>query len=134
MALEAERHFLALCLGSGPRGREYLARLRPSHFSSELTRRAAQRLGESFDDPLADLPEDDAQLRAAVAEVALRADTDEPAGEAVLGMSFLGLEQRRIEREIRRARADGDLASVDELATERQRVRREMDAVMGQAT
>ncbi|CAN5712319.1 hypothetical protein BH24ACT25_BH24ACT25_02510 [soil metagenome] len=134
MALQAERHFLALCLGSGPRGREYLARLRPSHFSSELTRRAAQRLGESFDDPLANLPEDDAQLRAAVAEVALRADTDEPAGEAVLGMSFLGLEQRRIEREIRRARADGDLASVDELATERQRVRREMDAVMGQAT
>lgn len=134
MALESERHFLALCLGAGPRGREYLARLQPSHFSSDLTRRAADRLAETFADPLADLPENDPELRAAVAEVALRADTDEPAGEGVLGMSFLGLEQRRIEREIRHARADGDLARQGELATERQRVRREMDAVMGQAT
>jgi DNA primase len=134
MALESERHFLALCLGAGPRGREYLARLRPSHFSSDLTRRAAERLGETFDDPLADLPEGDAELRAAVAEVALRADTEDPAGEGVLGMSFLGLEQRRIEREIRHARADGDLTRQGELAAERQRVRRDMDTVMGQAT
>jgi DNA primase len=134
MAMESERHFLALCLGAGPRGREYLARLQPGHFSSDITRRAAERLSETFADPLADLPEGDPELRAAVAEVALRADTDEPAGEGVLGMSFLGLEQRRIEREIRHARADGDLARQGELATERQRVRREMDAVMGQAT
>jgi hypothetical protein len=54
------------------------------------------------------------------------------ATEAVLQMSFLQLEQRRIEREIRRAANESDLARVGQLAGARQDVRREMDTVMGQ--
>ena len=131
--LDAERTFLALCLRSGPLGREYLGRLTPAHFASDLTRRAAEHLRETFEDPLAGLPQDDAQLMAAIAEVALRADTEDTVEEGVVRMSFLGLEQRRIEREIRHALAEGDLQRQGALASDRQRIRREMDAVMGQA-
>ena len=38
--LAAERAFLAMCLASGDLGREYLARLREDHLSSEIGRRA----------------------------------------------------------------------------------------------
>jgi len=131
--LDAESTFLALCLRSGPLGREYLGRLTPAHFSSDLTRRAADHLRETFEDPLAGLPQEDAQLTAAVAEIALRADTEDVVEQGVVRMSFLGLEQRRIEREIRHARAAGDLQRQGALASDRQRIRREMDAVMGQA-
>jgi hypothetical protein len=39
-----------------------------------------------------------------------------------------------VQRELRDAAREGDFARQDELAAERQRVRREMDAVMGQTT
>ena len=47
-------------------------------------------------------------------------------------MSMLQLEQRRIEREIRRASQDGDHTRKSELAAAEQRVRDEMGTVMGQ--
>jgi hypothetical protein len=47
-------------------------------------------------------------------------------------MSFLQLEQRRVERGLRRALRDGDLTLQRELASARQDVRRELDSVMGQ--
>jgi DNA primase len=131
--LDAESTFLALCLRSGPVGREYLGRLTPAHFASDLTRRAAEHLRETFEDPLAGLPQGDAQLTAAIAEIALRADSEDMVEQGVVRMSFLGLEQRRIEREIRHALSDGDLQRQGSLANDRQRIRREMDAVMGQA-
>ncbi len=131
--LDAESTFLALCLRAGPLGREHLGRLTPAHFSSDLTRRAAEHLRKAFEDPLAGLPQADAQLTAAVAEIALRAGTEDVVEQGVVRMSFLGLEQRRIEREIRRALSDGDLQRQGSLAKDRQRIRREMDAVMGQA-
>lgn len=132
--LEAERLFLALCMGAGPLGREHLARLQPAHFSSEVTRRARDHLLEHFDDPLAELAGSDPSLEELVAGVVIQADADSEHDAGVLRMSFLALEQRRIERELRMARQEGDLRRQGELASERQRVRREMDAVMGQVT
>ena len=54
------------------------------------------------------------------------------ATEPVLRMSFLQLELRRIERELRRAAHEADLSRRTELAGARQQVRHEMDQVMGQ--
>jgi DNA primase len=133
-ALEAERVFLALCLTAGATGREYLDRLGPEHLSSDVLRRTRDHLRERFDDPLAELDPEDRELAAMVAGVALRAEDGEAAEEPLLRMSFLALELRRIDREVRRARHDGDLDRQGELASARQRVRRDMDAVMGQVT
>jgi DNA primase len=132
VALEAERIFLALCLASGPRGREYLGRLTPDHLSSAVLQRVRDHLIERFDDPLADLDPEDAEFAALVAGIALRADEGEPAEDPLLRMSFLALDLRRIDRAIRHARQDGDLARQAELAGARQQVRRDMDAVMGE--
>ena len=133
-ALEPERVFLALCLAAGTVGREYLDRLEPEHLSSTPLRRAREHLSAHFNDPLAELDPEDGELAALVAGIALRAEEGEPAEEPLLRMSFLALELRRIDREVRRARQDGDLDGQVELANARQRVRRDMDAVMGQAT
>ena len=105
-SLEAERLFLAMCMGSKALGREYLARLQPSHFSSPLSARAAEYLSEHFDDPLEGLPTEDTELRELVAGAFLHADED-GVSESSLQLSFLALESRRIERELRQARRDG---------------------------
>jgi DNA primase len=131
-ALEAERIFLALCLGAGQRGRDQLERLTPDHLSSAVLQRVRGHLIEHFEDPLADLDPADNELAALVAGIALRAEDSEPAGDALLRMSYLALELRRVDREIRHARQDGDLARQSELASARQQVRRDMDAVMGE--
>jgi hypothetical protein len=94
-------------------------------------RRARDHLRRHFDDPFAELPEDDPALAALVTGVAMRAQ-EEPTSEPVLRMSFLQLEQRRVERGLRRAAQEGDLRLQRELAGARQDVRRELDAVMGQ--
>jgi len=133
-SLEAERVFLALCMAAGPLGREHLERLVPEHFSSTITRRARDHLAEHFDDPLAGLPSGDAQLDELVAGIALQADDDPPKGDDSLRMSFLALELRRVERELRRAREAGDFARQGELAQAKRRVFDEMSTVMGQAT
>jgi hypothetical protein len=132
VALAAERAFLAMCLASGDEGREALEALSDEHLSSELTRRARERLLRGFDDPLAELPEDDPALAALVTGLAAAAEEQAEASAPVLRMSFLQLELRRIERELRRAAERSDRSRQDELAGARQDVRREMDTVMGQ--
>jgi len=64
--------------------------------------------------------------------VALAAQERPPTDEAVLRMSILQLEQRRIDREIRRASQEGDHARQSQLAAEGQRVLDELGSVMGQ--
>ena len=132
--LDAEQLFLADCLAAGELGRTYLARLSDDHLSSALTRRARDHLAAHFDDPLAGLPEDDRELGRVVAAVALRADESGPVDEARLRADYLPLEQSRIEREMRRASRDGDFARQTKLAADKQRVRSEMDAVVGEAS
>jgi DNA primase len=133
-ALESERIFLANCLRAGAKGREYLELLTPAHLSSTLMQRARDHLLAHLDDPLAGLDSEDGELSALVAGIALRADEGEEAEAPLLRMSFLALDLKRVDREIRRARADGGHERQSELAGERQRVRREMDAVMGEVS
>jgi len=132
LALRAEREFLTRSLSSAGLGRDYLSRPADEQFSSDLLRRARDHLVLHFDDPLAALPEDDPALGALVTDVALAAQERPPTEESVLRMSVLQLEQRRIEREIRRASQDGDHARKSELAAAEQRVRNELGSVMGQ--
>jgi len=133
-ALESERIFLANCLGAGQIGRDFLDRVTPDHLSSTVLQRAKDHLAAHFSDPLADLDPADAELSALIASIALRADESEPPNEPTLRMSFLALELKRIDREVRRARADGSHERQSALAGERQRVRQEMDAVMGEVS
>jgi DNA primase len=132
LAFAAERAFLAMCLASGEVGREYLGRLSADQLSSATVRDAREHLVSHFDDPLAELPDDDPAVAALITGVAMAAQEEAEATEPVLRMSFLQLELRRIEREIRRAAAEADHPRQDQLAGARQDVRREMDTVMGQ--
>jgi hypothetical protein len=134
VALRAEREFLARCLASAQLGRSYLSRPTDEQLSSEATRRARTHLAAHFDDPLAGLPDDEPALAALVTDVALAAQEQAPSTEAVLRMSVLQLEKRRIEREIRRAAQEGDHRRQGELAQAEQNVRGELDAVMGQVS
>jgi len=130
--LEAERTFLALCLRAGSLGREHLEQLEPDHFSSGLTSRVRDYLLEHFDDPLDALSGRDDEFVSMVASVAMRTDDEPATQEDVLKISFLALELRRIERDVRRANKAGDRDRQRELASAKQRLRREMDAAMGQ--
>jgi DNA primase len=132
LALRAEREFLTRALSSGALGRDYLARPADDQFSSDLLRRARDLLVANFEDPLATLPEDDPALGALVTDVALAAQERPPTEESVLRMSILQLEQRRIDREIRRASQEGDHARQSELAAAGQKVLDELGSVMGQ--
>jgi DNA primase len=131
LALRAEREFLTRCLSSGQLGRDYLARPSDDQFSSALLARARDHLMIHFDDPLR-LPEDDPALAALVTDVALAAQERPPTEESTFRMSILQLEQRRIEREIRRASQEEDHARKSELAAAEQQVRDELGKVMGQ--
>jgi DNA primase len=131
-AFAAERSFLVMCLASGELGREYLGRLSDAHLSYPAAQRARKHLLSRLDDPLAELPEDDPTVAALITGVAMEAQERPEALEPALQLDFLQLEQRRIEREIRRAANESDLARVGQLAGARQDVRREMDTVMGQ--
>jgi DNA primase len=132
LSLRTEREFLTRSLSSGELGRQYLARPEDDQFSSDLMRRARAHLVEHFEDPLAALPEDDPALAALVTDVAVAALERPPSEDLILRMSILQLEQRRIEREIRRASQDGDHARKSLLAAAEQKVRDEMGTVMGQ--
>jgi DNA primase len=131
-ALVAERAFLALCLAGEELGRGYLERLEDGHLSSDAELRARDHLIEHFDDPLADLPTDDPPTAGLLTGLAAEADQQETPSEAVLQGTFLQLELRRINREIKRAERDGDRTRQNSLAGAKQDVRRDLDAVMGQ--
>jgi DNA primase len=132
VALRAEREFLSRCLASGELGRGYISLPQDEQFSSDATRRARRHMAAHFEDPLAGLPEDEPTLAALVTDVALAAQEGSPSPEAVLQMSILQLEKRRLEREIRRAAQEGDHARQSELAKAEQQVRGDLDSVMGQ--
>jgi DNA primase len=132
VAFRAEREFLSRCLASNELGRSYLSLPSDDQLSSDATRSAREHLVAHFDDPLAGLPEDEPALAALVTDVALAAQEQPASPEAVLRMSILQLEKRRLEREIRRAAQAGDHSRQSELAAAEQRVRGDLDAVMGQ--
>src|SRR5919109_1646307 len=86
----AERKFLAMCVSSGERGRDYLARLTNEHLSSEVLRRVRDLLTEHFDSPTAGLNREDEPLARAVSEIVVRASS-EPVSETGLEVGFLQL-------------------------------------------
>jgi DNA primase len=127
----AERVFLSLCLGLGARGMEYLERSTPEHFATDLMRAARQHLLTHTGDPLADLGESDKSLAAAVMEIVQLADEGEVAEQA-LRLSYLQLELRRVERDLRAAEQRSDHERQRHLWGERESVRGEISELMGQ--
>jgi DNA primase len=132
VALRTEREFLVQCLAGDDLGRSYLSEPSDAHFSYEITRRARAHLVARVDDPLAGLPDDEPELGAFVNRVVHEAAERTLTQETMLQMSLLQLDERRINREIRRAEHDGDYSRQGELAAARQRVLGELGAVMGQ--
>jgi DNA primase len=129
----AEREFLAMCARSGELGRQYLERVEERHLSSEPMRWVRRHLLEHFDDPLADLPEDDPGRAEFLTQIAMDAAEEGPSPEPMLRMNLLQIEQHWIDREMRRADDGGQLARRAELAEAWQETRRELDTLMGQA-
>jgi DNA primase len=117
----AERKFLAMCVSSGERGREYLERISDEHLSSDVLRRVRDWIIEHFDSPTVGLRSEDQVLAKAVGEIVVRASS-EPVSETALEIGFLQLEQRRLETAIKRAADDEDLERQWQLSQERSRV------------
>jgi DNA primase len=129
-AASTERAFLAMSLAHGQAGRRYLDALHDDHFSSPPLRHVRDHLVAHFDDPLAELPEDEA-LAGLITQVAFLAD-DQPASESVLRLTFLQLELRRTERRLRHAAESADYDIQRALWPQREGLRREIDELMGQ--
>ena len=127
----SERVFLAMCVSSGELGRDYLARLADEHLSSDVLRRARTWILEHFDSPTSGLGPHDPELMHTVSEIVVRASS-EPASEHALEVGFLGLERRRLEREIKKIAAQGEQYERQrELSVERSRVTEAIARLMG---
>jgi DNA primase len=126
-----ERIFLAMCVSSGERGREYLERLTDDHLSSDVLRKARTWIADHFDAPTVGLRRDDEELSQAVSEIVVRA-SGEPAGEQALEVGFLGLERRRLEREMKHLGEMQDFNRVGELALRRIEITEAIGRLMGQ--
>ena len=126
-----ERAFLTLCLRQGPLGRDYLARASDEHLVGVALRAARDHLLARFEDPLGELPDDPA-VATLVEQVAMLAGR-QPSSEQALRVSFLQLELRRIERELRKAAENGDLERQRALWPPREDARAQIDALMGLA-
>ena len=117
----AERKFLAMCVSSGERGREYLERISDEHLSSDVLRRVRTWIIEHFDSPTVGLRSEDQVLAKTVGEIVVRASS-EPVNQTGLEIGFLQLEQRKLETQIKRAADEEDLERQWELSQERSRV------------
>jgi DNA primase len=126
-----ERIFLAMCVSSGEHGRDYLSRLTDDHLSSDVLRRARSWILERFDSPTTGLSQENAEVAQAVSEIVVRASS-QPAGEHALEVGFLGLERRRLEREIKRAAETQDFERQQELSIKRSEVTEAIARTMGE--
>jgi DNA primase len=112
-----ERALLAMCIALPTEGKEYLARLTDEHLSASGSRAAAW-LREHPDDPASNLPHDDDQLAALIAELVILAH-DEPASAEAMELNYLLLEQRRLESQIAAAGEADDYERRAALSRER---------------
>jgi DNA primase len=125
-----ERAFLGYCIALPNLGERELAALDlEADLTSPVVRRAAAHLRMHVNAPTEELPADDEDLRALVAELAVRATTLSPSPHA-LEAERLQLALHRIEREIAGARARGE--PVNELAERRGAIQAQIGRVMEQ--
>lgn len=127
-----ERIFFAMCVSSGDQGREYLEKLSDDHLSSDLLRRTRNWLVANFDAPTERLSHDDDELARAVSEIVVRAST-QPADEHALEVGYLGLERRRIERELSAAAEAGNFERQQTLSMQRSETTEAIAKLMGGA-
>jgi DNA primase len=125
-----ERIFLAMCVSAGERGRDYLERLSDDHLSSNVLERARKWILEHFDAPTIGLAQGDEELAQAVGEIVIRA-SGQPAGEQALQVGFLGLERRRLEREIKAAGEAQEFERQHELSRRRNETTEAIVRLMG---
>ncbi len=135
---DTERAFLALCIAAPDDGEQALASLDiDEYFSSDLLRRAAKHLhAGDLRAPMtaspqdAGAPEDDAELKALLAELVVEGGRESVARPAKLEAQRLQLELARVDRQIQRARGEQS-GAVSELAGRRAEVKREFDRAYG---
>jgi DNA primase len=125
----SERGFLVMCVGS-ELGREYLERLERDHFSYEPLWRVREHLLAHWDDPLIALPDDDESFPVLIKDVVLRAENDDVSAD-VLRLTYLQLDLARVNRGLRRAEQAEDFGVQRTLAHDRQRLRDQIDELMG---
>jgi DNA primase len=128
-AERSERAFLALCIALPEVGaRTLFATDLDQLITSELLRRAARHIAGRTRSPLADLPPGDEPLARTVAALVEAAGRAGRVSEDELEHARLVLERTRLDRAIRRARAEG-AAEIPELARERETVREQIRQV-----
>jgi DNA primase len=126
-----ELAFFAMCVREPDLGEEFVRQLADGHLSSPLMQRVRDHLRENLRDPLANLDSGDPDLGIRVTEVTLLADK-EPASKEALKFSFLQLDLRRVERELRLAQERSDFDLQRQLWAVRETVRKEIADLMGQ--
>jgi DNA primase len=132
--LRAERAFLALCVALPEVGERVLAALDVDGLlTHDLLRRAARHLTGRLAAPLADLPPEDEALAGAVADLVARAGRAPRPGADQLEHAGLMLELARVERRLRRARAER-LPEIAILARQREAVRQQVRTVASRIT
>jgi hypothetical protein len=105
--------------------------LTDEHLSSDVLRRARTWIADHFGAPTASLRRDDEELSQAVSEIVVRA-AGQPASERALEVGFLGLERRRLEREMKRLGETEDFDRQRELALRRIEITEAIGRLMGQ--
>jgi DNA primase len=122
----AERAFLALCIALPDAGARTLFGIDLDRLiTTDLLRRAARHIAGRTRTPLADLPAGDEALARTVAALVEEAGRGGPVSENELEHARLVLERTRLDRAIRRARAEG-ATEIPELARERETVREQI--------
>ncbi|MBV9311995.1 MAG: DNA primase [Solirubrobacterales bacterium] len=121
--VRAERDFLALCVALPDAGARALAMIDPEeHLTSQRYRRAARHLAGQVEMPLTSVAPEDDELTRVLQDLVERAKHEHDVTDERLAHARLLLELDRIERALRRAKAERgtDLAA---LAREREAVR-----------
>jgi DNA primase len=130
---QAERAFVALCIGAPEAGAKALAGVEPAeHFTHSLLRRAAEHLREGhLGNPLAGVGDEDLELQRLLAELVVEAGRA-PVTEAMLSVSALQLELAHLDRSIQAAKAQAE-GEVSELAKRRLSIKHELDLAQERA-
>jgi hypothetical protein len=126
--VRAERTFLVLCIAVPQAGAATLASIDVDELlTSEAYRRVARHLVGRVDAPLSDLPEDDEELARVMADLVDRAGRTPDVSAERVEHARLVLARDRLDRAIRRARAEGR-PEMTSLARQREQV---LEAIRG---